>query len=168
MKALILAAGYATLGGKRLWPSMGAYGGMVVQNWAKDGGPWTAANGFDAGVKQYGQPAAVWIMICIFSKMVTLDETKAIIALAKKHAPNAKLYITGQPLNTGTDCNLAGDGGAALTDSMAKQAAQDANLGVTYAGTFGPLTVAQRSDGCHANGDGQKLLGQQVIDKWGK
>lgn len=163
-----VAQGYATLGGKRLWPVMGAYGAQVVQNWKTEGGPWTAAQGFDSAVQQYGQPTDVWIMLCIFSNMVTLDEAKQIIALAKKHAPNAKLYITGQPLNTGTDCNLAGNGGAALTDSIAKQAAQDASLNVTYAGTFGPLTVAQRSDGCHANADGQKLLGQQVIDKWGK
>jgi hypothetical protein len=157
--------GYKTLGGMRLWPDIAAYNGQVVQNWAKDGGVWAS---FDAAVSQYGAPTAVWIQICIFSNMVTYDETKQIIALARKHAPNATLYITGQPLNTGTDCNLAGDGGAAKTDSMAKMAGADATQNVIYAGIFGPLTVAQRSDGCHANADGQKLLGQQAIDKWGK
>jgi hypothetical protein len=163
-----VAQGYATLGGKVMWPSMGAYGAQVVQNWAKDGGPWTANGGFDSGVQQYGQPEAVWIMLCIFSNMVTLDEAKQIIALAKQHAPNAKLFISGQPLNSGTDCNLAGNGGAAKTDMIAQQAAMDASLNVTYAGTFGPLTPEQRSDGCHANDAGQRLLGQQIIDKFGK
>jgi hypothetical protein len=105
-------------------------------------------------------------MLCIFSNMVTIQEAKQIIALTRQHAPNAKLYITGQPLNSGTDCNLAGNGGAALTDRIAQQAAQE-DPTVTYAGTFGPLTPQQRSDGCHANDAGQRLLGQQIIDKWG-
>ncbi len=163
-----VAQGYATLGGKVLWPVMGAYGARVVQDWAKDGGPWTAGGGFDSGVQQYGQPEAVWIMLCIFGQAsVNINEAKQIIALTKKHAPNAKVFITGQPLNSGPDCNLAGNGGAQHTDDIAKQAAMEDST-VTYAGTFGPLTQAQRSDGCHANASGMELLGNQVIEKWGK
>ncbi len=163
-----VAQGYATLGGKVLWPVMGAYGARVVQDWAKDGGPWTAGGGFDSGVQQYGQPEAVWIMLCIFGQAsVNINEAKQIIALTKKHAPNAKLFITGQPLNSGPDCNLAGNGGAQHTDDIAKQAAME-DPTVTYAGSFGPLTQAQRSDGCHANASGMELLGNQVIEKWGK
>jgi hypothetical protein len=162
-----VAQGYATLGGKVLWPVMGAYGAQVVQNWAKDGGPWKANGGFDSGVQQYGQPEAVWIMLCIFGQAsVNINEAKQIIALTKQHAPNAKLFITGQPLNSGTDCNLAGNGGAQHTDDIAKQAAMEDST-VTYAGTFGPLTPGQRSDGCHANADGMALLGRQVAEKWG-
>jgi hypothetical protein len=163
-----VAQGYATLGGKVLWPVMGAYGAQVVQNWAKDGGPWTAGGGFDSGVQQYGQPEAVWIMLCIFgSASVNINEAKQIIALTKQHAPNAKLFITGQPLNSGTDCNLAGNGGAQHTDDIAKQAAMEDST-VTYAGTFGPLTPGQRSDGCHANASGMEVLGKQVAEKWGQ
>jgi hypothetical protein len=163
-----VAQGYASLGGKVLWPVMGAYGAQIVQNWTKDGGPWTANGGFDSGVQQYGQPEAVWIMLCIFAQAsVNINEAKQIIALTKQRAPNAKLFITGQPLNSGTDCNLAGNGGAQHTDDIAKQAAMEDST-VTYAGTFGPLTPGQRSDGCHANADGMALLGRQVIEKWGQ
>lgn len=163
-----VAQGYATLGGKRLWPVMGAYGAQVVQNWTGDGGPWTANGGFESGIQQYGQPEAVWVMLCIFSNMVTIDEAKQIVDNVRERAPDAQIYITGQPLNTGTDCNLAGNGGAAKTDQIAQQVPGEAGYeDVIYAGTFGPLSPEQRSDGCHANAAGMELLGEQVAEKWG-
>lgn len=165
-----VAEGYATLGGEHLWPVMGAYGAQVVQNWTSDGGsPWSGSGSFDSAVQEYGNPDAVWIMLCIFSNMVTIDESKKIVDLVRKHAPDAKIYITGQPLNSGTSCFLAGDGGDVLTDKIAQETPmQPGYEDVIYAGTFGPLSPEQRSDGCHANADGMRLLGEQVIEKWGK
>ena len=159
--------GYQALGAMRLWGPVNAYNGQVVQNWAQDNS--AAWQAFDQQVTMHGRPTAVWVMICIFSNRVTYDETKQIIANVRRHAPNATIHITGQPLYAqGLTCDLSGAGGPELTDTMAKMAGDDASQNVTYAGTFGPLNSSQRSDSCHANQAGQQLLGQQAIDKFGR
>lgn len=164
-----VAAGYAAVGGQRLWPSLPDYWGQVVQDWANPNDEvW---NTFDAQVSTYGVPTAVWIMVCIFNPPgVALDEMKTIVGLVRQRAPNATIYITGQPLyEAGADCSVAGANGPQLTDDMAKQVANDSSLeNVEYAGTFGPLSAAQKADACHANNAGQRLLGEQAAEKWGK
>lgn len=87
----------------------------------------------------------------------------------RERAPDATIYITGQPLyEQGLTCDLSGNGGPELTDEMAQMAADDDSQNVLYGGIFGPMSSAQRSDSCHANGEGQRALGQQAIDKWGE
>ena len=164
-----VATGYQTLGGERLWPPVQAYNGMVVQNWANtNDNVWSA---FDDQMNTYGTPEAVWVMLCIFNNQITYQETTQIIANVRERAPNAEIYITGQPLyEPGLTCSLAGVGGPELTDDMAQQAGSDASQNVSYAGIFGPLTAAHTAGdttGCHANAEGQAFLGQQAIDKWG-
>jgi hypothetical protein len=161
-----VAQGYQALGGMRLWQPIQAYNGKVVQSWTNNND--SAWQAFEQQMNMHGTPSAVWVMICIFENRVTYDETKQIIANVRQRAPNATIYITGQPLYAqGLSCELAGDGGPELTDDMALMAGADASQNVIYGGTFGPLTSSQRSDSCHANGEGQRALGQQAIDKWG-
>jgi hypothetical protein len=59
-------------------------------------------------------------------------------------------------------------GGPEKTDRLAKEAAADTSLNVIYPGSFGPLTSGDRSDSCHANTTGQRLLGQQAAQFWDK
>ncbi|MGK4003614.1 hypothetical protein WMF31_13370 [Sorangium sp. So ce1036] len=162
-----VAEGYQMLDGERLWPPIGQYNGQVVQNWANNSdGVWRA---FENAMSQYGEPEAVWVMLCIFSNMVTLDEAKQIIANVRSRAPNATIYITGQPLyDDPNSCFLAGNGGPDKTDRIAKEAAADPSLNVIYPGSLGPLAADENSDGCHANDKGRRELGQQFIDWFGK
>ena len=82
----------------------------------------------------------------------------------RERAPDATIYITGQPLHeSGWTCDLAGADGPQLTDDLAQQAAADSTQNVVYAGTFGPLGQGTMSDNCHANDAGHQLLGEQAM-----
>ncbi|KAI1415740.1 hypothetical protein F5Y13DRAFT_156710 [Hypoxylon sp. FL1857] len=161
-----VAQGYVAVGGQRMWGPYGT-GGMVVQSWTSNSSPsWRL---FDQQVTKYGKPAAVWVQVCIFQNPgVKYDEVKQIIANARSHAaPDALVYVTGQPLYPdGGTCALAGADGPKLTDDMAKRAAADTTLNVTYAGAF-VLRQGEVQDGCHANASGQKSLGNQAVQFWG-
>jgi hypothetical protein len=158
-----VATGYRRIGGTRMWGGYGN-GGAVVQQWTSEGAAWQR---FD---RQKGstQLAAVWIMICIFANAgVTDAEVDSMVAQARRHAPGAYIYITGQPTyRAGYECSLAGDGGVALTDRRA-QAAPMRHPDVHYAGTLGPLNDDERADVCHANATGEDKLGRQARAIWG-
>jgi hypothetical protein len=164
-----VAAGYTAVGGTRMWPSIPAYWGQVVQDWANPDDPvWDA---FDEQVDEYGPPDAVWIMVCIFNPPgVELQEMRDIVALVRQRSPSATIYTTGQPFyELGADCSIAGTEGPQMTDDMAQDMAEDASLtDVHYAGKFGPLSAAQKADACHANEDGQELLGNQAVEFFGE
>jgi hypothetical protein len=162
-----VAQGYVAVGGTRMW---GPYGtsGMVVQSWTNNNSAsWRL---FDQQVTRYGKPTAVWVQVCIFAQQgATSNEVKTLIANARSHAaPNATIYITGQPVypDNPNSCQLAGSGGPQLTEWLAKEAAADQTQNVTYHGEF-KLMTGESSDGCHANTQGQRSLGQQAIAFWG-
>ncbi|KAF2006631.1 hypothetical protein P154DRAFT_481459 [Amniculicola lignicola CBS 123094] len=160
-----VAQGYVAVQGQRMWGPYGT-GGMVVQSWTNtNSASWKL---FDQQVAKYGKPTAVWVQICIFTQGATFDEVKKLIGNARQHAaPNATVYITGQPLyDAGQTCPLAGANGPQSTDALAQQAAKDASLGVTYPGAF-KLKPGEVQDGCHANTVGQQSLGKQAIAFWG-
>jgi hypothetical protein len=162
-----VAQGYQAVGGMRMWAPYGT-GGAVVQSWTNtNSASWQS---FDQQAAQFGRPTAVWVQICIFAQNgVTYQEVTQLIANARQHAaPGATIYISGQPLYTsGWTCNLAGAGGPELTDSMARQAGNDASQNVIYLGTWGPLGSGTTSDSCHANQAGQQLLGNQAVGYFG-
>ncbi|KAK7062921.1 hypothetical protein VNI00_000419 [Paramarasmius palmivorus] len=160
-----VAQGYVAVGGQRMWGPYGT-GGMVVQSWTDPNS--SAWQLFDQQVQANGQPDAVWVQICIFSfQGVTYNEVTQLIANARQHAPNAEIYITGQPVyDNGNVCFLAGDGGPELTESLAQQAAADASQDVTYPGAF-VLSDGEIEDGCHANTAGQQSLGSQAVAFFG-
>lgn len=93
---------------------------------------------------------------------------KKLIANARSHAAqDAEIYITGQPLySNGAQCFLAGPGGPESTDKLAQQAGQDTTQNVKYVGSF-LLEPGEVQDGCHANTEGQKSLGNQAKAFWG-
>jgi hypothetical protein len=162
-----VAQGYVAVGGTHMWGPYGT-GGMVVQSWTN-----TASQSwrmFDAQVAKYGKPTAVWVQVCIFQNPgATFDEVKKLIANARQHsAPDAKILITGQPIypDNPTSCFLAGANGPEMTENLAKKAAEDTSLNVTYPGAF-KLKRGEVQDGCHANTAGQASLGKQAIAFWG-
>lgn len=163
------ASGYAAVGGERMWPSIPAYWGQVVQDWANPDDPvWDA---FDDQVEEFGVPEEVWIMVCIFNPPgVELSEMREIVGLVRERAPNATIYTTGQPLyEADAPCTVAGEEGPQLTDDMAQSMAEDPSLtDVIYMGTFGPLSSEQKEDSCHANAAGQQMLGQQAVEFFGE
>ena len=162
-----VAQGYVAVGGTHMWGPYGT-GGMVVQSWTN-----TASQSwkmFDAQVAKYGKPTSVWVQVCIFQNPgATFDEVKKLIANARQHsAPEARIYITGQPVypDNPTSCFLAGASGPEMTEGLAKKAAEDPALNVTYPGAF-KLKRGEVQDGCHANTAGQASLGKQAIVFWG-
>lgn len=139
---------------------------MVVQSWTNtNSASWRL---FDQQVAKYGKPTAVWVQICIFTNGATYNEVKQLVANARQHAaPNATVYITGQPLyEPGMTCQLAGPKGPESTDALAQQAGKDAALNVVYPGSF-LLRRGEVADGCHANTAGQQSLGKQAVTFWG-
>ncbi|KAF2839700.1 hypothetical protein M501DRAFT_991713 [Patellaria atrata CBS 101060] len=161
-----VAQGYVAIGGQKMWGPYGT-GGAVVQSWTNtNSASWQA---FDRQAQQNGKPTEVWVQICIFAQNgVNYNEVKQLIANARQHAaPDAKIYITGQPLyDPGQSCFLAGANGPELTESMAQQAAADATQNVTYPGPF-RLRNGEVQDGCHANSAGQQSLGRQAQGYFG-
>jgi hypothetical protein len=162
-----VAQGYVAVGGTHMWGPYGT-GGLVVQSWTNtNSNPWKM---FDQQAAKNGKPTAVWVQICIFANPgATFSEVKQLIANARQHAtPGAKIYITGQPIypDNPSSCFLAGANGPQLTEDLAKQAAADASLNVTYPGAF-TLKRSEVADGCHANTAGQASLGRQAIAFWG-
>ncbi|KAH9905433.1 hypothetical protein F4778DRAFT_729973, partial [Xylariomycetidae sp. FL2044] len=114
-------------------------------------------------------PTAVWIQICIFANPgATFAEVQQLVANTRAHtSDDVQIYITGQPVyDAGMTCFLAGANGPELTEDLAKQAAADASLNVTYPGNF-ILHQGEVADGCHANTVGQQSLGEQAIAFWG-
>ena len=162
-----VAQGYVAVGGTHMWGPYGT-GGMVVQAWTNTTSQsWRM---FDAQVAKYGKPTSVWVQVCIFQNPgATAAEVKQLVANARQHAaPGAKIYITGQPIypDNPTSCFLAGANGPEMTENLAKKAAEDASLNITYPGAF-KLLRGEVQDGCHANTAGQKALGKQAIAFWG-
>ncbi|KAF4630822.1 hypothetical protein G7Y89_g7320 [Cudoniella acicularis] len=160
-----VAQGYVAVGGQRMWGPYGT-GGMVVQSWTNPtSSSWKL---FDQQTSKNGKPTAVWVQICIFTNGATYTEVKQLIANSRQHAaPNATIYITGQPLyDAGKTCTLAGANGPELTDSLARQAANDTSQDVIYPGAF-RLHSGEVQDGCHANTAGQSSLGKQAVAFWG-
>jgi hypothetical protein len=163
------AEGYRRIGGNRMWGPYDVAGG-VVQAWT------TASSShwqqFENQVQLFGPPVAVWIQICIFTSGATIDEVRQMVRAARAHAPNAFLYVTGQPdYEAGHVCSLVGPGGPALTDSLAKQIAEE-DPDVHYAGTLGPLYYGDYNsdpdDGCQATTEGEDKLGTQAKAIWGQ
>jgi hypothetical protein len=163
------AIGYRRIGGTRMWGSNGN-GGAVVQQWTNESN--STWGRFDSMADQSGgPPVAVWIMICIFAQAgATESEVNQMIEIARGHsAPNAVIYLTGQPVysQSGHTCSLAGSGGPELTDNLAKTVA-DQHDDVIYPGQLVLDQGEVASDTCHANATGEDALGEQARAYWGQ
>jgi hypothetical protein len=97
-----------------------------------------------------------------------MAEVRQIVENVRARAPGANIHITGEPLyESGRTCPIVGPDGPALTDRLAQEAANDASLNVTYAGTFLLGSTEVASDSCHASSAGKTALGNQAVAKWG-
>jgi hypothetical protein len=163
-----VAEGYARIGGTRMWGAgQNQSAPSFVHLTQRTASAWYA---FDQSVEQYGAPTALWIQICAFVEQPTLEDVVTVVGIAREHvAPGTTIYITGQPLYVeGHVCPLLGQGGAELTDRLAREVAGEPSLGLIYPGAFGPLDVEQLSaDSCHANIMGGDMLGEQARRFWG-
>ncbi|KAK3997872.1 hypothetical protein QBC44DRAFT_228642 [Cladorrhinum sp. PSN332] len=165
-----VAQGYVAQNGRKMWGPYGT-GGLVVQSWTNTrSASWQLFDRQVATKASGKKPTEVWIMVCIFQNPgATYDEVKQMISNAREHAaPDAKIYITGQPVypDNPASCFLAGAAGPQLTVDLARRAGADVALNVTYPGEF-KLLRGEVADGCHANTAGQRSLGRQALDFWG-
>ncbi|KAI0879038.1 hypothetical protein GGS24DRAFT_496162 [Hypoxylon argillaceum] len=162
-----VAQGYASTGGRRMWGPYGT-GALVVQSWTD---PNSAAwQKFDTQAARYGKPTSVLgadLHLRVPGRHLRRSRGARRQRARAHAATNATIYLTGQPLyDAGQYCFLAGQGGAELTDGLARRAGNDSALGVVYPGSF-LLHVAEVQDGCHANAMGQQSLGRQAMAFWG-
>jgi hypothetical protein len=159
------AQGYRRIGGTRMWGPYGN-GAQIVSAWtSNNSASWQR---FDRQVAMFGMPKAVWVMICVAQGGATDAEIRQMVNNAKSHAPNAVIYLTGQPVyEQGHVCTIAGAGAPEKTDQQAKALAPE--LGAIYPGTLGPLNAGEYTgDSCHASTSGQDKLGRQVKGWWGQ
>jgi hypothetical protein len=162
--------GYETLGGSNMWSFRAPYGGGGIGRWFVDidgdrGEYW---EGFDDQLASHPDTAAVWLNICTVreNRLDSFDSAATVIAEITARIPAATIYVSAQPAYTdGHFCGLAGDGGP---EAMAEVAAAVVDAGLALPGpVMGPLTEAQTRDGCHANEDGQRILGGQLLEFFG-
>ncbi len=162
--------GYETLGGSNMWSFRAPYGGGGIGRWFVDiggerGEYW---EGFDDQLASHPDTAAVWLNLCTVreNQLDSVDSAEAVIAEITARIPAATIYVSAQPSYTdGHFCGLAGEGGP---EAMADVAAAVVDAGLALPGpTMGPLTEAQTRDGCHANEEGQQILGEQLLAFFG-
>jgi hypothetical protein len=162
-----VADGYARIGGTRMWWGSGFTNPTLVDYKDQNSRGWM---GFDDNVQRYGLPTGVWIQICAYEETPTMQDVIAVVAIVREHAaPRATIYITGMPLYVeGHVCPLFEGTSPELTDRLAREAAEDPNLGLIYPGVFGPLEESELSgDGCHTTAAGGNRLGEQALGFWG-
>lgn len=162
--------GYETAGGSKMWSHRAPYGGGGVGRWFVDiagdrGRYW---EGFAAELESHPDTTVVWLNVCTVrqNQLDSFDSTAAVIDEINAHIPAATIYVSAQPSYTdGHVCGLAGEGGP---EAMAEVAAAVVDAGLALPGpVMGPLTEAHTRDGCHANEEGQRVLGEQLLEFFG-
>lgn len=162
--------GYETVGGTSMWSHRAPYGGGGIGRWFVDiggerGRYW---EGFDAELAQHPETAVVWLNVCTVRQNAqdSFDSAAAVIDEISDRIPGVTIYASAQPTYAdGHFCGLAGEGGP---EAMASLVSRIVDAGLALPGpVMGPLTEAQTRDGCHANEDGQLVLGRQLLDFFG-
>lgn len=162
--------GYESVGGTNMWSHRAPYGGGGIGRWFIDiggdrGRYW---EGFDAELAQNPDTAAVWLNVCTVRQNAqdSFDSAAAVIDEISDRIPGVTIYVSAQPTYAdGHFCGLAGEGGP---EAMAALVTEIVDAGLALPGpVMGPLTEAQTRDGCHANEDGQLVLGRQLLDFFG-
>lgn len=162
--------GYQMLGSDRMWPANAPYGGGSLGRWAD--GIDRARTRYWEGVEEYvdAEPATtvVWFNLCTIrgAPIDNADTAELIMDEVRTFLPDAIFYVSGQPAYSGGHvCDLAGATGP---EQMHDVASELVSRGVASAGpVMGPLSADLTGDGCHANEEGQLLLGQQLLDFFG-
>ena len=161
--------GYISEGGKVIWGELGDFGGGTISAWA---GLLPTSRmywmGFDALLKKYPNPNAVWMELCIsIKKGGTESDTyeNALIMRQEvlRRIPNAVVYVSAQPGYTaGHVCGIAGADGPTKMQEIADKLVAN---GLAKKGpVLGPLATGQTADPCHANASGKSTMGKQMVD----
>jgi hypothetical protein len=162
--------GYEALGGADMWSFRAPYGGGGIGRWVVDiegdrGRYW---EGFDAELSSHPETSVVWLNICTVrqNQLDSFESAEAVIDEVTSRIPDVTIYVSAQPSYTdGHFCGLAGEGGP---EAMAEVAAAVVDAGLALPGPLmGPLSEAQTRDGCHANEEGQRVLGEQLLGFFG-
>lgn len=160
--------GYDLVGGARLWPPEAvSYSGGSVSRWAMtvdvEAGQW---RDFTAALAANPTTRGLWVQLCTAG--TPADDVESAIALLdelRARLPGVPIWVSAQPGYVAHECGIAGPTGP---DRMQDLADELVRRGHAFTGPLlGPLTVEQTLDGCHANADGQRLMGEQLVDFFG-
>lgn len=160
--------GYVRVGGSGMWPVNGlGYGQGAIARWSEiegDGGFWRS---FDAALEKQDATATVWWELCTSgSRMDDLEQALIVLDGIEARLPGATVYVSAQPEYTdGHVCNLAGARGPEV---MQQLAAELVETGRVVAGpVLSRLQPSQLVDTCHANAEGKRQMGQELLDFFG-
>lgn len=161
--------GYEAVGGTNMWTFRLPYGGGTIGRWndalSGRGDYW---GGFDKALDLNPNTSVVWWNLCTVkgSPQDSFENAVAVLDEIETRIPGVEVYVSAQPPYSGGHvCGLAGDGGPELMEQVAQQLI-DAGL-VQRGPNMGPLSKPETRDGCHANEDGQAVLGRQLLDFFG-
>lgn len=158
-------AGYRTLGGQRFWETIPEYNGGSVSVWAGDltnrSRYWRA---FDDMLKTHPETETIWWQLCNSpsdDEETLYQNARLVLAEIQRRAPGAMIYASAQhSYSDGHVCRGEPDGPA----RMQRLAERLVSEGLVLAGpVMGPLAASQTRDGCHANLEGRRVLGQQLL-----
>ncbi len=160
--------GYAQVGGERLWPFEGvSYGGASVGRWAaavvSGSGHW---RDFETLLATNPHTQGLWVQLCTAG--TPTDDLASAVSLLdelRQRVPDVDVWVSAQPDYVDHECGIAGPAGPARMQSLVDDLVQ---AGHAQRGpVVGPLREDQTLDGCHANEDGQGLMGEQLVAFFG-
>jgi hypothetical protein len=176
--------GYLASGGTSLWLSASdSYGGGGVTYWAQTLNnnigntsnkywPW-----FQDALNDYPSTTVIWWQLCALADEdgndeALLEDARAVRDEIKRRVPQATIYVSSQPSysdpGSSVDpvCSIAGSNGPRRMEELAAKLVLEG--GVEQGPVVGPLTPDMLlKDGCHANSEGERFMGQQVAEFFG-
>lgn len=162
--------GYESLGGTNMWPSPASYSGGSIGRWVSDltqggAGYW---EWFDRQLVEHPDTTVLWWNLCTFKAAASdsFEQAQLVLQEIVARAPGVEIYVSAQPSYAeGHLCEIAGATGPAAMEAVAEQLVA---AGLAKAGpVMGPLLGSDTSDGCHADGSGEELLGRQLLEFFG-
>lgn len=156
--------GYHQLGGSVLWSPDNGYPGGSISAWALELSTlstyWQA---FDSALTANPGTDAIWLQLCTSitsASQNTFENAQVVISEINRRTGGVPIFVSAQHSYSDGICSTAGADGPAQMQAVADQlvAAKLAQAGPVV----GPLSISQTTDGCHANGDGKRLLGAQL------
>jgi hypothetical protein len=162
------ADGYQAEGGTRLWSTrLLRYSGGIVGRWAADLSDQSPYWSTFQTMLEEQPPDVIWWGLC--SNKGPADQAsqaRTVLEEIRRRALELAVFASGQPAYTeGHVCEISGAEGPARMQELVDEMVA-AGL-VARGPVLGPLAAEQTRDGCHANEDGQRLMGDQLVDFFG-
>jgi len=163
--------GYSDAGGTKFWTEDPDYPGGDLASWASDltdnSKYWSS---FQSMADTNSGTEKIWWMMCAKQANEdgqTYSNALKVVNEVKDRIPNAEVYVSVMPNFPDHECSITGSD---YYDDMQAIVGKLAANGAALEGPeMGPLTTDLcASDGCHANSAGEELLGEQLIDFFGK